>query len=329
MAKILAEIDVMTKKSHFLNNDTNEITMFDERYYKAYDKEKGLDVWLPSATTILDVAPKGKGFEMWLKDVGVNASLILERAGLKGDLTHDLAENLLITGELSWLDENDKPKCDVEVWNMALKVQEFCNRFVDEVIAVEVKIAPIHLGFGGRIDLIVKIGKENWLIDLKTGNGIYETHHMQLAAYVKGWNSLTQKKNLKIDRMGILWLNAATRTEGKGKTIQGKGWQIIEPIVTKYESDSKGDYKEVKLSALDSMESLYEDFEHIRHTYLKYNPIPKPQILIYPTKAKLDRFKPLKTRFEMVEGELVEIPIENIEAKINEMAEKIASEKEV
>ena len=39
------------------------------------------------------------------------------------------------------------------------------------------------------------------------------------------WNELNPEN--KIQRTGILWLNAATRGEDKkGINIQGKGWQI-------------------------------------------------------------------------------------------------------
>ena len=42
-----------------------------------------------------------------------------------------------------------------------------------------------------------------------------------------------------IDEVGILWLNAKTRTNGKGDAIQGIGWQLV----TRSEADKEKDWE--------------------------------------------------------------------------------------
>jgi len=63
------------------------------------------------------------------------------------------------------------------------------------------------------------------LIDIKTSNAIYPFYWLQLAAY----KELMKEKypDLKVEQVGVLWLNAKTRTAGKGKDIQGLGWQLV------------------------------------------------------------------------------------------------------
>ena len=61
------------------------------------------------------------------------------------------------------------------------------------------------------------------LVDIKTSNSIYPSYWLQLAAY----NELLKIGGGKVDQVGILWLNAKTRTNGKGNVIQGYGWQLV------------------------------------------------------------------------------------------------------
>jgi hypothetical protein len=62
-------------------------------------------------------------------------------------------------------------------------------------------------------------------MDIKTSNIVHPHYWLQLAAYEK---MLTEMYGYNpIDAVGILWLNAKTRTEGKPGTYQGKGWQLI------------------------------------------------------------------------------------------------------
>jgi hypothetical protein len=65
----------------------------------------------------------------------------------------------------------------------------------------------------------------------------------------------------------VLHLKAATRTEGKGKVMQGKGWKVEEP---------KDEYK-----------ILLEQFNNALSIYNYKNPDPRPKNLILPSVVKL------------------------------------------
>jgi hypothetical protein len=51
----------------------------------------------------------------------------------------------------------------------------------------------------------------------------HTSYDLQLAAYAVAWN---ETHDTLVERTGILWLKASTRGEGKGESIQGKGWQL-------------------------------------------------------------------------------------------------------
>jgi hypothetical protein len=111
--------------------------------------------------------------------------------------------------------------------------------------------------------LIVRINNQIWLLDLKTSNSLHTSYNLQLASYAVAWN---ETHTDLIERTGILWLKASTRGEGKGDTIQGKGWQ---------------------LKAVDGIASNMEMFLKIRDIYDLENPESKPITELLPTSIKI------------------------------------------
>ena len=86
---------------------------------------------------------------------------------------------------------------------------------------------------------------------------------MQLAAYAVAWN---ETHNTLIERTGILWLKASTRGEGKGDSIQGKGWQ---------------------LKTVDNIATNFQMFQKIYDIYKLENPEFKPITELLPTSIKM------------------------------------------
>ena len=75
----------------------------------------------------------------------------------------------------------------------------------------EMKNAPLHViseralvsekyGFGGQLDIFIVTNCK--LVDIKTSNGIYESHWLQLA----GYDILLKENGYKVDEHQILWL---------------------------------------------------------------------------------------------------------------------------
>ena len=126
-------------------------------------------------------------------------------------------------------------------------------------------VAP-ELGYGGTIDLVCRIGKEIWMLDLKTANYLHNSYELQVAAYQNMWNYLNP--DMKIQRSGIFWFKAQTRGADKtGKSIQGEGWQVKE-------------YEGEWLDALDLFNSTFKIWKH-------ENPNAKPKNKVYPISISL------------------------------------------
>ena len=87
---------------------------------------------------------------------------------------------------------------------------------------------------------------------------------MQLASYAK---ALEESKGIKIDRTGIIWLKAHTRSNSKKKgTYQGKGWQV---------------------KLIDDIDENFELFKLIYKLYSLEHPNTEPVYNSYPTTLKL------------------------------------------
>jgi hypothetical protein len=71
--------------------DLKTVSFLDNRYYKRSE-----DLYYPSVTTYLDYMPKNKFFQEWVKDVGHNADIILERAAREGNQVHSAVEELVL-----------------------------------------------------------------------------------------------------------------------------------------------------------------------------------------------------------------------------------------
>ena len=199
--------------------DTEKIEFLDQRWYKM----KGKEVYYPSVTTVLDAFPKPPQFFTWLKENGQNADEIRDTAADVGSKVHNATEHYDNGNPLVW---DDKQYSLLE-WQLLCKYHEFTNRFKPELIANEQSYCSEILQVGGTLDRVVRIGDKNWLIDIKTSNAVYEHYFVQLTAYYKMFIEVNPE--IPIDHIGILWLKAKTRTEGKSRTMQGIGWQMVMP----------------------------------------------------------------------------------------------------
>ena len=240
------------------NKDAKQITFLDERYY--FDNKTA--TYHPSATTILNVYPKGHGFMQWLKDLGSNADQVVQRAQDQGTKIHEAIEDFLNGKEVKWCNEAGEANYTLQEWMMIMRFHEFYTTYKPENIAVEAKLVSSKLDFGGTLDYVCRLPDfpgEVWYIDWKTGNAIYKTNKLQGAAYQQLWNEL---KRFKITRLGCMHLNAKTRgADKKGKKIQGKGWRLEE---------------------IDDPQKYFTLFKHTQELWKEENPNPKPKNLIYP-----------------------------------------------
>lgn len=245
-------------KTFFIDDKLKQITFKDQRFYTLNDLE-----FYPGSTTILEIYPKGFGFNQWLKDVGNNAEQIADRAAASGTKIHKATERLKDGEELIWDDTHS-----IEEWEMLCKFASFWREAKPILIANEVSLCSPELGYGGTIDQVLSINGKNWIIDTKTSNYIHTTHELQIASYAKLWNEFNP--NHPVEKTGILWLKANTRTDkiDFGKDImQGKGWQV--------KTFERG------------YEDAFKVFQHAQAIWREENPSYRPANLIYPLTIKL------------------------------------------
>jgi hypothetical protein len=241
------------------NNDLKQVSFLDERFY--FDGQS--QTYLPSVTTILDVYPKGFGYYQWLKDLGSNADVVMERAGTQGSNIHNAIQLFLNGNEVKWVD-GEKENYTLEEWLMFLKFIEFYKTFKPETISVEMSLADAELGYGGTLDYVCKINGEIWLLDWKSGNSIHKGNKIQITAYQRLWNKLSTPK---IQRIGLVHLKAMTRGLDKsGKVMQGEGWKIEE---------------------VTEQEHLYNLFEHAQAIWKEEHPNNKPKNEVYPDRISI------------------------------------------
>jgi len=207
-------------KNYLVDEQTKRITFLDARFYATKDGR-----YFPSVTTLLECYPKSFGYYEWLKNVGKDADEIRDEAGRKGSVVHKMTEEYDLGLEINLLNDAGEPICRMSEWAMFERYVEFRKRFDPQVHEIELNLCSPDLGFGGTLDRVVTLNGKKILFDIKTGNAIYNHFWLQQAAYRR---LLTDcKPKIKIDDVGILWLNAKTRTDGTKGAIQGYGWQLL------------------------------------------------------------------------------------------------------
>jgi hypothetical protein len=237
--------------------DNKQINVLDQRFYRRNEE------YYPSVSSILNYFPKNQFFHSWLKDVGHNSDIIASRAAAEGTQVHNAVEAFLNGNEINWLDEFGTVQYSLDVWKMILKFAEFWNTHKPKLIATEYHLFSDNHKYAGTADLVVKLKGKIWLMDVKTSNSLHTSYDLQLASYAKAWN---ETHDTPIEETGILWLKAATRSEGKGDAIQGKGWQ---------------------LKTIGDIDRNFEMFLKIYDIYKLENPDAKPVTELLPTSVKL------------------------------------------
>lgn len=207
-------------KPFTINNEQQRIEFIDNRFYRTPNG------YVPSVTTILEAYPKDAQFFKWLKENGQEADNIRDEAGRRGSVVHELTERYDCNELVTFINQDGYPKYKMAEWSMFERYVEFTETHKPVIDIIELHMASDELGFAGTLDRVINLNGKNILIDIKTSNAIHNTYWLQLAAYMMLLLEHSNKK-AKIDEVGILWLNAKTRTAGKKGDIQGKGWQLV------------------------------------------------------------------------------------------------------
>lgn len=239
--------------------NNKQVNVLDQRFYRR-DKK-----YYPSVSNILNYFPKNAFFHTWLKDVGHNSEIIAQKAAWEGTQVHNAAEQLMLGKEIVWLKGDGTVIYSLDVWRLILKFADFWNKIKPELIATEYHLFSDEYEYAGTTDIICKIDGKLWLLDIKTSNSLHTSHELQLASYAKAWN---ETHNEPIEGIGILWLKANTRKEGKNGKIQGNGWE---------------------LKVINNIDEKFSMFLKIYDIYKMENPDSKPYTETLPISIKLEK----------------------------------------
>jgi hypothetical protein len=225
---------------------------------------------VPSVTTILGVADK-PGLRRWLQEQVLLAALTLPKIDSKSD--EQFIARIIDDSQEQTRSAADAGT-DIHAAIEAFYMGQQYDRHREHVQGAHGVLLSTYghqpwvaersfcheLGFGGKVDLHAP----GFVVDVKTKEFAdpakidgYDEHRMQLAAYRE---LLLQNNGMEVDFVGILHLNAKTRTEGKIGAIQGQGWQLIQQRDTA---------KELSL------------FDKVRDLWLEQNKDAKPKKASY------------------------------------------------
>lgn len=115
-----------------------------------------------------------------------------------GDTIHEYAE--------SYLKDEPTPQITDENVSAVGALFAWVDEYKPELLGAEVSVWNATYGYAGTFDLLAKINGETWLLDYKTGKGLYPEVAMQLAALGKGETILNEglDKLPKIDHYGVV-----------------------------------------------------------------------------------------------------------------------------
>ena len=107
----------------------------------------------------------------WLKTIPDYAR---DKAADRGTQVHAFAEQIVRGGE---------PEVPEELAGHVNAYRAFLRQWSPRFLAVEQMVCSLTHGFAGTFDAIADIAGERWLLDLKSGNGVYPEAALQLSAY--------------------------------------------------------------------------------------------------------------------------------------------------
>lgn len=153
---------------------------------------------LVSPTTVLNMLRKPE-LEAYRQRVGeVEANKLMVEAQERGTRVHKACELYVDYGDL------DRAIVDAELGNeevgYLISFAEWLEKNEVEVIETELFVSSEY-GYAGRLDLIVKLDGDIWIVDIKTG-AHRPSHGLQLKFYEQAYKEATGEPS----RMGVLRL---------------------------------------------------------------------------------------------------------------------------
>ncbi len=229
----------MKKEVRLVQDGIYQITTLDERWYSrnTINKTTGLPEieYVPSSTWISSYYPKGVQFYKWLASKGWDeAEAIKISAGKKGSKVHQACQVIDEGKEISLETGFINPETG-EIEELSLEeilcISSFCkwtDKVVPELLANE--LTGFGNGYAGTIDKIYRIPKNDfkisegiWIVDIKTGQSIWEEQVLQISSY--------KYLDINIEELGITekeWADRRLATLQVGYNKNKNGYKFTE-----------------------------------------------------------------------------------------------------
>ena len=269
------------------------ILWFDQRYYPFYNDKQQIERWLPSVTTKLGIISKGDFLDRRRGDIGNReADIRLQEAGDRGSRIHAACAIGMNGGAVAidppWnkakaISEQDMKKLKKKYkGNIALlqsqeemvavwRFREWLKLFDKNLFVVgnEVRVCSILDNYAGSLDWIFRLKKGLYqisskmsiniindglfILDLKSGMES-DSHKMQVAAYVEGYEKTYQEK---VDGGFIFYMNPK----------RAGGLEETKTVFMNHSDISRH----------------YQDFLHVSVIWERNNAGQQPKIFEYPS----------------------------------------------
>jgi len=278
---MLKEIKDIDRKAGIMR-----ITTLNERFYvkPAKNSKTGLPIYqfYPSSTWIAGYYPKGVGFYKWLAQKGWDEAEALKvAAGDKGSKVHYACETIDkglpidITKDKFINPTTGQPEeLTIEEVDCVKSFTDFLEDYKPELVANEITI--FGDGYAGTIDKIYRIGKEIWVVDIKTSKQIWEEQKLQLSSYRHAEEFVLNGALVNYGELGITDKEWANRKQA-----------ILQLGYNGYRTEGKAHYK------FSEIEDKYELFIVAMQIWKNENPNSKPKEINYPLILK-SQFRTLK-----------------------------------
>ena len=174
------------------------------RFYQFSDKEKRVDIYnerfyprlidgktryYRNVTTILGIIDKGYAFNEWLKNVGHNAEIIVDRAGRFGTDFHQLCELFLRKEKVKYTSIIGDQVYMTSLWERFNIWLDFYKEVKPVPKEIEFIVYSDKYEYAGTSDLIT----DNQIYDWKTGSQIGNPEKLQMVAYMRAYEEMTGK----------------------------------------------------------------------------------------------------------------------------------------
>jgi hypothetical protein len=178
----------MQKEVKYIDKDRGimRVTTTSERWYMrpVINKETGIPEYqfVPSSTWISSYYPKGIPFYKWLAEKGWDeAEALKTSAGARGSRVHAACELLEAKGELSIDDVVEDAVLTTDELGCVMSFAAWHEKEKPVLLANEMSVFGDF--YAGTLDRIYRIGKQVWIVDLKTGQSIWTEQEIQISSY--------------------------------------------------------------------------------------------------------------------------------------------------